>query len=274
MKNKNLNLILIVICIVTLSFFLIVGIPLIINKVYLRNAGYVTVWGAKEVLAYYGAVLSFIGTVVLGYFSVLVAKQAKDISNKLMNKEMAESSPFANMKTEILVNTKTLEKCSVRFENLHSIYSTNVIFIESVSLSEKEISKRHFIEYLFKFSFENTSKNKIKEAYILSDSLTIFKSNPYAISKFTYRNTCDKSKLFINYESDHDFSFCIKLYAFSDSIANYILNNDDEISLAFKVEYVSITNIKNVIFHQMWLKRANDNYAVLGTRNTELEEEK
>ena len=53
--------------------FLVIGVPLIINKCYINNKGYLTVWGGSDVLAYYGAALSFIGTTVLGFFTVLIA---------------------------------------------------------------------------------------------------------------------------------------------------------------------------------------------------------
>lgn len=41
---------------VAVVFFLI-GIPLIINEAYKFNSGYITLWGASDVLSYYGAVL-------------------------------------------------------------------------------------------------------------------------------------------------------------------------------------------------------------------------
>lgn len=46
---------------------LIIGIPIIINEAYKTGKGYITVWGGSDVLAYYGALIGGIGTIVLGY---------------------------------------------------------------------------------------------------------------------------------------------------------------------------------------------------------------
>lgn len=62
MKSKIIKGLLILACFV----FLITCIPLIINKMYLKNSGYITVWSGADVLAFYGAILSLLGTVILG----------------------------------------------------------------------------------------------------------------------------------------------------------------------------------------------------------------
>lgn len=55
------------ICLTMLNaFLLVVSIPFLINESYLGNIGYVTMWEAKDVLSFYGSLLSFIGTVFLG----------------------------------------------------------------------------------------------------------------------------------------------------------------------------------------------------------------
>ncbi|WP_294458498.1 hypothetical protein [uncultured Allofournierella sp.] len=46
--------------------FAVIAIPIIINELYLINSGYITVWEGADVLAFYGALLGAIGTVVLG----------------------------------------------------------------------------------------------------------------------------------------------------------------------------------------------------------------
>lgn len=46
------------------AFFLVVGIPIIINEAYKVNKGYLTVWGGPEVLSYYGTLLGAAATIV------------------------------------------------------------------------------------------------------------------------------------------------------------------------------------------------------------------
>lgn len=41
----------------------IVGVPIIINECYKANSGYMTIWGAEDVLSYYGTILGALVTV-------------------------------------------------------------------------------------------------------------------------------------------------------------------------------------------------------------------
>lgn len=49
---------------------LIVGVPVIINELYRQNRGYITIWGAPEVLSYYGTILAAGGGAVGVFFTV------------------------------------------------------------------------------------------------------------------------------------------------------------------------------------------------------------
>src|SRR5699024_10680981 len=55
---------------VIVILFLIVGIPLIINELYKVNSGYITMWGASEVLSYYGTILGAGATIIAVYFTI------------------------------------------------------------------------------------------------------------------------------------------------------------------------------------------------------------
>ena len=67
--------------------FLLIGIPLIINRLYASDIVLVyTEWGAKEVLAFYGSVLTFIGTTSLGVLSLYqnsIFKKSNENKEKL-----------------------------------------------------------------------------------------------------------------------------------------------------------------------------------------------
>ena len=65
MKNKpKVKCMMIKALLVALLF--IIGIPLIINWLYMQNKGFQTVWNGEDVLAFYGAILGAGGTIVLG----------------------------------------------------------------------------------------------------------------------------------------------------------------------------------------------------------------
>lgn len=72
---------------IIVGIFFIVGVPLIINQCYIKNSGYITVWGGTEVFSYYASVLSFMGTVLLGIVTVWQNRKSIDINDKLLDLE-------------------------------------------------------------------------------------------------------------------------------------------------------------------------------------------
>lgn len=90
--KKQYKTTLIIISIVLLLFS-IIAVPIIINELYMKNDGYITKWGAEEVLSYYGNVLSFIGTVLLGAVTVHLSKQANNMNKTMLDLELSKTMP-------------------------------------------------------------------------------------------------------------------------------------------------------------------------------------
>lgn len=69
-----------------LGIFLIVGVPVIINEAYKKGPGYVTIWGAKEVLNYYGTILASVGAILGVYCSIKAAHEnyQKDVRARVL----------------------------------------------------------------------------------------------------------------------------------------------------------------------------------------------
>lgn len=73
----------ILVCI--LSFIIILGVPLAIHILFKINSGisfFEAEWTAGEALGYYGSILSFIGTVVLGILALYQNRIIKEESDK------------------------------------------------------------------------------------------------------------------------------------------------------------------------------------------------
>ena len=77
---------------------IIVGIPILINELYKLNNGYITEWGASDVLSYYGTILGAIGTIVLGVIAIYQTKKANSISERLLQIEEAHLSPKIDLR--------------------------------------------------------------------------------------------------------------------------------------------------------------------------------
>lgn len=81
-----------------LFLIFILAIPIVINKAYkygdFTGKGYYTLWEAKDVLAFYGSFLSFIGTVVLGALALHQNKVFKEENQKLLQAQIFSSCAF------------------------------------------------------------------------------------------------------------------------------------------------------------------------------------
>ena len=70
--------------------FITLVIPFIINELYKNGKGYITMWGAADVLSFYGSYLSFFGTVALGAVSVWQSGKAHKLNEQLQKLQQAE----------------------------------------------------------------------------------------------------------------------------------------------------------------------------------------
>lgn len=55
---------------ILLVLILIFAVPFGINEAYKLNQGYLTMWNAADALSYHGNILTFIGTIFLGYIAI------------------------------------------------------------------------------------------------------------------------------------------------------------------------------------------------------------
>ena len=74
-RNQKLTRFAIILLGIIIAFILIVGAPIAINELYKTNTGYMTLWGAKEVLSYYGVIIASIVGVVGVYISIQAANK-------------------------------------------------------------------------------------------------------------------------------------------------------------------------------------------------------
>ena len=88
-----------------IALLLIVGVPIIINECYKTNSGYMTMWGAADALAYYGAIIASIGAALGVFVSIKAATKnyRDDVRARVM--PFIAVTPFERKAT---VNTMAL----------------------------------------------------------------------------------------------------------------------------------------------------------------------
>ena len=91
---------------------LIIGVPIVINELYKKNSGYMTIWSAADVLSYYGMIIAaFIGVAGV-YFTVYISTKQyrEDARNRIL--------PI------IAVNGITQNQPELLFSELNNAFST------------------------------------------------------------------------------------------------------------------------------------------------------
>lgn len=66
----------------SIALAIIIVVPFAINESYKIGKGYQTLWDARDVLSFYGTLLTFIGTVALGVLALWQNKRFKDENDK------------------------------------------------------------------------------------------------------------------------------------------------------------------------------------------------
>lgn len=103
----------------------IVGVPIIINECYKANSGYMTIWGAADVLSYYGTIIAAAGAAIGVFVSIKVATKnyKEDVRARVM--PFIAVTPFER---KAIVNTMALlkekeekTKRSADIDNMHAV---------------------------------------------------------------------------------------------------------------------------------------------------------
>lgn len=83
-----------IVVLVLTTLLLSVVVPVIINECYKPNTGYKTLWGAQDVLAYFGEILGALGSIFIGIIALAQSEQANRISDRLLQLEEKKNTPF------------------------------------------------------------------------------------------------------------------------------------------------------------------------------------
>lgn len=136
-------------------FIVTLIVPFIINELYKVGTGYITLWGATDVLAFYGSYLSFVGTVILGVVAVYQNKKAQTLNKQLQKLQQAQ---FVSM-----VSISRLE-ISKRSEKAPKYQNLNMKDLQIISLKMDSFKTAEC--YHVDVEFENSSQYPIVQLVI------------------------------------------------------------------------------------------------------------
>lgn len=161
-----------------LAVFIIIGIPLVINELYKKNSGYITVWSGEDVLSYYGSIIGALITGVTLFVTISFTKRQIERESyvnyetsrckkleKIFNNALDNINPmyalkrtmdngFMNPQEAIIILQKYQVDCSLSIDSLNScldikeypyikdlLYSIAIISQTVVNISQKGIEQ-------------------------------------------------------------------------------------------------------------------------------------
>lgn len=134
---------------IIIAIFMMFGVPVIINELYKLNKGYITIWGASDVLSFYGAVLSFIGTVALGTLALwqnhLINKQNLDNMQPALSMRLTSVGSFLYLRVE---NTgmSVADNISISVLKLQNNGDVNDLRLDELFSSSFELHPKEIVQ--------------------------------------------------------------------------------------------------------------------------------
>ena len=194
--KKSKSLIAVLIIIGTLIF--IFGIPIIINELYKTDDGYVTLWGAADVLSFYATILSSLITIVVLIITLHYNK--KDMNKELKFYMSQTNTPFFVLDNVSLIkDTHNFNKnkdgwvMDYRINQRGSLYNTTIE--PTITFSIKNVGSGVALEALYQDS--NTSEpNNLTQILNPSDSSSIYLDIKNELHNMYTKNVGSKNKVF------------------------------------------------------------------------------
>lgn len=165
-----------------LSFIIILGVPLAIHILFKINSGipfFEAEWTAGDALGYYGSILSFIGTVILGVLALYqnrIIKEESDKREELMERQERER----NMPKFSVRGQSSRGNCAylgISINNVSENIATNIKIYDAKIISPKQeiiwkIKKELFFEIIMPINhiiaeFDNISIQDDESQYLI-----------------------------------------------------------------------------------------------------------
>lgn len=190
-KQHKIRMVLILAVIILLPIIVIHFLFKITTDCYWIQAD----WQSGDVLGYFGDVLSFIGTILLGYVAIIQAEKANQLSNELLKIEKNRIKPCLDVSAQLYkiyleedmynklaaIESENIESLKIDLlytSNPRGIYTTNSALIEfDVSNSGHSDIRRMFVKNPYFYLAVNDPINTNCEKIAMFTSDTSLKIN-------------------------------------------------------------------------------------------------
>lgn len=229
-------------------------------------------WSAGDALSFYGGLLSFIGTIILGAISIWQTNKANNISKKLLDKDLLESTDFIQLQNNLEVTVKHNKNSTLVWSAHHKLdYGANIL----IEPYENGVEKLN--EYLLKFYFQNSSeRNHIKKIELI-DFMCVQDPDEGGLVWEDGSNDAIPlglnidifKEVHLNWISSNEFYTQFKIYCEPDMCFDSMMKNRVNLCFIFQLNITSFSNVKTEMLYKIWISKDKKNsYKVLHTNST------
>lgn len=253
----------------------IILIPLIINILfkYDFNIWWLeSEWSAGDALNFYAGLLSFSGTIVLGIISIWQTKKANNISEKILKKDLLESTDFIQLQNKFEVSYKENDNAEITWPAHHKLdYGANIL----IAPYRNDVKKLN--EYLVKLFFVNSSeKNHIKKIE-LENFMCV--QDPDEGGLFWEDGSNDPiplgldidvfKEVYLNWTSNNEFYAQFKIYCEPKKCFDLMMKNKINLCFIFQLNIYSFSDVKTEMLYKIWISKDKKGiYNVINTNST------
>ncbi len=268
--KKFLKLLLITFIVLTIIF-----VPLIINILfkYDFNIWWLeSEWSAGDALNFYAGILSFSGTIILGVVSIWQTKKSNNISEKLLKKDLLESTDFVQLQNKFEASVKHNNDSKITWSAQHKLdYGANIL-IEKYENNVEELN-----EYLIKLFFVNSSeRNHIKKVE-LEHFMCVQDPDEGGLFWDDGSNSPIPLELYIdpikdvhlNWTSNNEFYMQLKIYCEPNKCFDSMMKNKVNLCFIFQLNIYSFSDVKTEMLYKLWISKGKRGiYNVINTNST------
>ncbi len=265
------------ICLIFFVFcFIIFFVPFLINIAFKTNFNISLLqseWSAGDALNFYGSVLSFVGTIILGTISVWQTKKANDLSERVLKNSLLESISIPQLQNKFDIDFKENRDTKITMSTHHKVDYGSIIVTEPFDKNAKR-----FNQYLMNLYFKCSGKCSNIKKITIDNILCV--QDPSEVGLKWEDNSNDpiplgldiniSNKAYLNWISEDEFFIQIKVYCEPDKCFDSMINNDADLCLMFELTIENFNEISTKMHYKMWLQNFHG-ISVIKTNSTFVE---
>ena len=243
------------------AFAAIVGVPIIINECYKANSGYMTIWGAADVLSYYGTILGTFVTVATIVVTISFTRKQIQRESYLKN----ETEKWAKIESIFAAALEKVNPIRLLIETMDTGMTNPeaaIMILQKYQMScqtatDQLIAFLNFADYPKVKVLIDRISNSIEEyAKICEKEIAVYQNLQDFCGRTTAEETLRMEAEHPNAFPENTLSFCRKILDSTDGITLDDIKRDisacnEEMVSAYETTHRNLLQLKGQMFESI-----------------------